>query len=99
MAPLTLEAILELSNGPEPGARNASLIQAIGRLEFEAKMISKKRSGAKKAALAADKSRDTARGRDAEGGRRPRSDQGGRGRREGGSGRRGARGELEARRG
>ena len=52
-------AILELANEPEPGTRTASLIQAIGRLE--AKMISKKRGDAKKAALAADKSRDTAR--------------------------------------
>ena len=60
-APLTLEAILELANEPDPGVRNASLIQAIGRLEFEAKMISKKRGDARKAALAADKSRDTAR--------------------------------------
>ena len=61
MAPLTVEAILELANELEAGARQVSLIQALGRLELESKTISKKRGDAKKGALVADKSRDTAR--------------------------------------
>jgi len=61
LAPLTLEAILELAGEPDPGVRRASLIQAIGRLEVDARAIARKRGDAKRAALAADESRDRAR--------------------------------------
>ncbi len=61
MAPLTLDAILALSNEPDPGVRHASLVQAIGRLELEARMLAARRGGAKEAARSADRSRDSAR--------------------------------------
>lgn len=61
MAPLTLEAILALADEPDPGARQASLVQAIGRLEVEARTLAARRGGAREAARAADRARDEAR--------------------------------------
>ena len=55
------DSFAELANEPDPGTRNVSLIQAIGRLELEARTIPKKREDARKVALTADKSRDRAR--------------------------------------
>ena len=59
--PLTFETIAELAALPDRHQRQFSLYQAMGRLEVEAQVLSRRRAEARRAAVAADESRDRAR--------------------------------------